>query len=84
MRDKDGRQTYDQALTVSSVINNTLQLDSADLAEADGLWDIDDTGWNFKATIPASAFPENKHYRAQFKFTPASGGSSTLTRYQRQ
>lgn len=53
----------DQSLTISSVIYDTLQT-------TDSLWDADSTGYNFKTTIPATAFPTGKNdYSLRIKFT---------------
>lgn len=50
-------------LTVANVIFDALQA-----------WEVDSTGFNFRHTIPAEAFPSNdKTYRLEYKFTPIVG-----------
>lgn len=52
--------------TISAVVFNTLQTDDR--------WTEDTVGYNFRHTVPASAFPEpNKQYRVGYEFTPATG-----------
>jgi hypothetical protein len=57
------------ALTVSTVIKDTLF--------TDGRWnDLDDTGGNFVATIPTTAFPDGgKVYFVRVTFTMAAAGA---------
>lgn len=60
-------------LTIASVVFDTLQTNSV-------LWPIDTTGYNFLATIPATAFPSGdsgQEYRIELKFTETSGSKFT-------
>lgn len=64
--DKSETEVATGTLTVADVIFDTLQTTL--------LWTRDDLGYNFKAELPATAFPSpNETYRAEFKVTPASG-----------
>lgn len=54
------------SLEVTDVIFDTLQ--------ADGRWTVDDTGYNFRASIAGTAWPANQHrYQVEVKFTPVAG-----------
>lgn len=58
--------TTSTSLTIASVIYNTLQTGT--------IWGVDDTGFNFKATIAAGSFPAgNQVYTVEVKFTLAGG-----------
>lgn len=64
--------TYSASLTVSAVIFDTLQTD----------WDVDSVGYNFKHTIPTTAFPTGGHvHRAEYKIT-TTGGTVMWARYE--
>lgn len=53
-------------LTVSSVVFDTLQTGAP--------WTLDSTGYNFKATLAATAYPTGgRLYRVEFKWTFADG-----------
>lgn len=67
--DGDNTETYNAAMTISSVISDTLATDNT--------WDEDGTGYNFSFTVPATAFPANDHYQVEFAFT-TSGGTIRL------
>ena len=55
------------SITVSGVINDTLQT-------SDARWTADTTGYNFLDAMPATAFPSARHrYVVQYTFTPTSG-----------
>ena len=57
---------YSANLTVSTAIYDTLQTDDR--------WTEDDTGYNFRHDMPASAFQTGDHnYRVEYKFTPTLG-----------
>jgi len=59
------------SLTVSTVIYDTLQTDSA--------WDTDTTGYNFGWSAPASIFPTGGIVnKVEISFTPASGEAFKL------
>lgn len=49
----------------------------SDVLQNDDLWDVDDTGYNFKHVLDIStnqAFATaGRHYRAEFQLTPTSG-----------
>ena len=65
--DKSESVTGQGSLTISDVVFDTLQDD-------DPRWEIDDTGYNFAALIPASCFQEGgQFHRIAIKFTPATG-----------
>jgi len=59
----------DVAVAVASLIYDTLQ--------TDGLWDVDDTGYNFKHVLDVSASQAfataGRSYRVTFELVPASG-----------
>lgn len=58
-------EIYSEALTVSSVVYDTLQ--------TDGVWTYS-IGYNFKHIISSTAFPTGSHvYVLEYVFTPASG-----------
>lgn len=58
----------DTALTVSTVIQNSLQTDAQ--------WVQDTTGYNFTWNVPGTAFPTAGHvYAIQVRFLPASDNS---------
>lgn len=53
-------------VTISSAVFDTLQTDDR--------WDADDTGYNFKFEVAASAFSTGgRRYRIEFLFDPTSG-----------
>lgn len=58
------------ALTVSSVVYDTLQTDSR--------WTEDSTGYNFGYDLPASYIASAGEYRFEFVFNPASGEDFVL------
>lgn len=58
--------TTGSAVTVSSVVFNTLQTDAR--------WTVDGTGYNFRYAVSAAELPlGGRTYLFEFKFTPASG-----------
>lgn len=62
-------------LTISSVVFDTLQT-------SDPRWSVDSTGYNFLATIPASAFTRANgglRHRVDIEFTPSSGEAFVIT-----
>lgn len=58
------------SVTISSAVFDTLQTDSR--------WTADSTGYNFRFTVPASAFATAGKYRIEFIFDPASGDDFAL------
>lgn len=59
----DDSTTLAGTLAKTDVIFDTLQS-----------WGVDDTGYNFKHTVPASAVPNaDRRYRCEYKFTPTDG-----------
>lgn len=63
--DGDG-ETYDAALVISATVFDTLQTPA--------IWTADGTGYNFRHTVPATAFPQGDRInRVEYRFTPASG-----------
>lgn len=65
------------ALTVANVIFNSLQ--------TDGLWTIDEVGYNFRHEVnisSAEAFPKaGAQYQVRYELTPTSG-QKTIVRFQ--
>lgn len=67
--DAEGQQTGTGTLVVANTVFDALQLDAAWTA-AGG----DGTGYNVKAVLPGSCFPNpNHHYQVELHATPASG-----------
>ncbi len=66
--DTNGTQVLGEiAYATANVIFNALQ--------TGGMWTRDATGYNFKATVPASYFPTGgKYYRVEFRFDRAAAG----------
>jgi len=64
--DSDTAHTTATALTVSSVIFNTLQ--------TDGRWTEDNTGYNFRHDVASTILTDpTRKYEIEYKFTPVSG-----------
>ena len=67
--DNANTQVSAPTVTISSAVFDTLQTSSNDVR-----WTIDTTGFNFRFTVPASAFPlGERNYRVEVVFTPTSG-----------
>lgn len=62
-----GRTAGPTAVTVASAVYNTLQ--------TGGLWEADDTGYNFLYECPNSGFNDEGVFRVEIRFTPTSGQS---------
>jgi hypothetical protein len=57
--------------TVAATIYNTLQTGQ--------IWTEDEMGYNFKATLPATCFPEGgRRYRVVFSFVTVSWGTISI------
>ena len=70
-RGNDNAVTHSATPTVNTVIFDTLQTD----------WDGDSTGYNFRADLPASAFPTGGNvYTVEAKVT-TSGGTAVWADY---
>lgn len=59
--------TATAGLSIPAVVFNTLQ--------ADAIWTEDAAGYNFKAVLPGSVFPDVGDYVIKFLFSPSAGGS---------
>lgn len=64
--DDDPELVSEPTVTVASTVFDTLQTDS--------IWDIDNTGYNFRHVLPGSIFSApDTVYRVEYVVTPASG-----------
>ena len=61
------------SVSVSSVVFDTVQT-----ATDDPRWTADSTGFNFRHTVPASAFTASGQYRIEYVFDPVSGDDFVL------
>lgn len=61
-----GQQVATGTFTIASVIFDTLQ--------TGGLWETDNTGYNYSAPFPAACFAVSDQYQLQTIFTQADGG----------
>lgn len=69
LKDAGEALTYDATLTTATVVQDTPVTGDARWTEVGG----GAAGYNFIATIPASAFPTADTYQLDLEFTPASG-----------
>jgi hypothetical protein len=67
--DRAGTEVATGTVTIGSSVFDTLQTSDAAWTAAGG----SSTGYNFKHTIPASAFANPGRYRVEYKFDPTSG-----------
>jgi len=68
-----GEQTVSAAMTVATVVFDTLQTDAR--------WTVDLIGYNFRYDVPASELPNgSRTYRFEIVFTPSSGQVFTIVR----
>lgn len=66
-----GTQTGSGILVIGSVVFNILQTSAIDPS-----WAQDNTGYNFRATLPGANFPDAGEYVVLFLITPTGGGSA--------
>jgi len=62
------KQVGSPAVTISATVFNTLQTNANDPR-----WTLDNVGYDFAFSIPASFFATAGQYRAEFLFQPISG-----------
>ena len=68
---RTGVETYSATITVASALYNSL-------VTSDDAWEKDAIGYNFKHTIPGTAFPDGgQTYQVEYLFTPTSGNEWT-------
>ena len=68
--DSGASEVTSGTLTIADVVFDSLQTDAR--------WTKDSTGYNFRATIPAAAFPSTSDYRVQITFTETTGETFPL------
>lgn len=64
------------ALTVSSVVFNSLQTPATDPD-----WTVDALGYNFMAILPATAFPNEGDYVVRFDGVPTGFSAFTIAKF---
>jgi hypothetical protein len=67
-----------ETMSLTAIDKTATVFDTLQTTSDDAEWTKDTTGYNFKYTIPETAFPAVDTYRALIEFTPVTGGTTKV------